>query len=253
MLKLLHYLRNLETRALILLIGAAGALWGFFNIASEVREGDTKALDTHLLLMLRNAAEPSDPIGSRAVQESLRDVTALGGVTVITLVTTVALLAFLMHRKLWHAAIFAGTVLLAFVSSEGLKDAYNRPRPDLVPHGSYAYSASFPSGHSTLSAAVYLTLAMLISSLEPNRGTKSLVFVVAGLLVVGIGFSRVYLAVHWPSDVLAGWCLGAAWALAAWIVLLRVGGRDDVVGVEPETGPAPQNGRAQLPTRWSED
>jgi undecaprenyl-diphosphatase len=242
-----NFLKRIESGVLILVIAAAGAFWSFFNIASEVNEGETKALDTHLLLMLRNAAEPSDPIGSRAVQESLRDVTALGGVTVITLVTTVALLAFLMHRKLWHAAIFAGTVLLAFVSSELLKDAYDRPRPNLVPHGSYVYSSSFPSGHSTLSAAVYLTLAMLISSLEPNRGTKSLVFVLAGLLVVGIGFSRVYLAVHWPSDVLAGWCLGAAWALAAWIALLRLGGRDEiapVVGVESDMRPAAQNGGA---------
>ena len=228
-----HLLKRLESRALIVLIAAAGALWGFFNIASEVGEGDTKALDTHLLLMLRNAAEPSDPIGSQALQESMRDVTALGGVTVITLVTTVALLLFLMHRKLWHAGIFAATVTLAFVSSELLKDVYDRPRPDLVPHGSYVYSSSFPSGHSTLSAAVYLTLAVLISSLEPNRATKRTVFTLAGVLVVGIGFSRVYLAVHWPSDVLAGWCLGAAWALAAWTALLRLGGRDQVA--EPES------------------
>jgi undecaprenyl-diphosphatase len=234
MLKLLHHLRNIETRALILLIGAAGALWGFFNIASEVREGDTTALDTRILMLLRSPGDPSDPIGSRSVQEALRDVTALGGVTVISLVTTVALLAFLIHRKLRHAAIFAGTVAVAFVSSEGLKDFYDRPRPELAPHGSYVYSASFPSGHSTLSAAVYLTLAMLISSLEPDRGTKRLVFTLAALLVLGIGFSRVYLAVHWPSDVLAGWCLGAAVALLAWIALLRFGGRDDVVGVEAE-------------------
>jgi undecaprenyl-diphosphatase len=94
-----------------------------------------------------------------------------------------------------------------------------------VPHGSYVYSASFPSGHSTLSAATFLTLAMLIASLEPNRGTKIMVFVLALLLVLSIGFSRVYLGVHWPSDVLAGWCLGAAWALAAWTVLLRSPGR----------------------------
>ncbi len=227
-------LKRIESRALILVIGAAGALWGFFNIASEVNEGETKALDTHLLLMLRNAAEPSDPIGSRALQESMRDVTALGGVTVITLVTTVALMLFLMHRKLWHAAIFAATVTLAFVSSELLKDAYDRPRPDLVPHGSYVYSSSFPSGHSTLSAAVYLTLAVLISSLEPNRATKRTVFALAGLLVVGIGFSRVYLAVHWPSDVLAGWSLGGAWALIAWVALLQFGGRDEIAEPEPK-------------------
>ncbi|HLZ76747.1 phosphatase PAP2 family protein [Phenylobacterium sp.] len=228
-----HLLKRLESRVLIVLIAAAGALWGFFNIASEVGEGETKALDTRLLLMLRNAAEPSDPVGSQALQESMRDVTALGGVTVITLVTTVALLLFLMHRKLWHAGIFALAVTLAFVSSEGLKDVYDRPRPELAPHGSYVYGSSFPSGHSTLSAAVYLTLAVLISSLEANRGTKRMVFALAGVLVAGIGFSRVYLAVHWPSDVLAGWCLGGAWALIAWVALLRFGGRDQIAEPEP--------------------
>jgi undecaprenyl-diphosphatase len=107
-----------------------------------------------------------------------------------------------------------------------------------VAHGSYVYSASFPSGHSTLSAATFLTLAMLIASLEPNRGTKHLVFALAALLVLGIGFSRVYLGVHWPSDVLAGWCLGAAWALAAWTVLLRFGARDDVKDRGPTGKPA---------------
>ncbi|MGZ3375057.1 MAG: phosphatase PAP2 family protein [Phenylobacterium sp.] len=239
MAKLLHHLRNIEARALILVLGAAGALWAFFNIASEVGEGETTRLDTRILMLLRNPAAPNDPIGPRSLQEAMRDVTALGGVTVISLVTTVALLLFLIHRKLRHAAIFAACVGVAFVSSEGLKGFYDRPRPELAPHGSYVYSASFPSGHSTLSAAVYLSLAMLISSLEPERNTKRLVFALAGLLVLGIGFSRVYLAVHWPSDVLAGWSLGAAVALAAWIALLRFAQRDDVVGVEPDTLSSP--------------
>jgi undecaprenyl-diphosphatase len=234
-----HLLKRIESGVLVLVIGAAGALWGFFNIASEVGEGETKALDTRLLLLLREPGDPADPIGSRSLQESMRDVTALGGVTVLTLVTAAALLAFLIHRKLWHAGIFAATVALAFVSSEGLKNLYDRPRPALVPHGSYVYSASFPSGHSTLSAAVYLTLAMLIASLESNRGIKRMVFALAGVLVLAIGFSRIYLAVHWPSDVLAGWCLGAAWALAAWTVLLRFGGRDQVAGLEADAVSSP--------------
>lgn len=228
-------IRRIESRALILVIGAAGALWAFFNIASEVTEGETQAIDRHILLALRNPADVTDPIGSRSFEEAMRDVTALGGVTVMVLVTVVGLLAFLMHRRRWHAAILAGTVLLADISSEGLKHLYGRPRPDLVPHGSYVYSASFPSGHSTLSAATFLTLAMLIASLEPNRGTKIMVYVLAILLVLGIGVSRVYLGVHWPSDVLAGWSLGAAWALAAWTVLLRFGRRDDVKG--PDAAP----------------
>jgi len=223
-------LKRIESRALILVIGAAGAFWAFFNIAGEVGEGETKALDTRILLALREPGHPDDPIGTRSFQEAMRDVTALGGVTVMTLVTIVGVLAFLMHRRRRHAAIMAATVLLAWISSEGLKTLYGRPRPDLVPHGSYVYSASFPSGHSTLSAATFLTLAVLIASLEPNRATKWLVFVLAGALVLGIGISRVYLAVHWPSDVLAGWSLGAAWALAAWTALLRFGSRDDVKG-----------------------
>jgi len=223
-------LRRIESRALILVIGAAGAVWAFFNIAGEMAEGETQAIDRHILLALRNPADLSDPIGSRSFEEAMRDVTALGGVTVMVLVTVVGVLAFLVHRRRVHAAILALTVLLADLSSEGLKLVYSRPRPDLVPHGSYVYSASFPSGHSTLSAATFLTLAMLIASLEPNRGTKVMVYVLAFALVLSVGVSRVYLGVHWPSDVLAGWCLGAAWALAAWIALLRFGARDDVRG-----------------------
>jgi undecaprenyl-diphosphatase len=218
-------LRRIESRALILVIGAAGGFWAFFNIAGEMTEGETQAIDKRILLALRNPANPGEPIGSRSFQEAMRDVTALGGVTVMTLVAIVGVLAFLMHGRRWHAAILAATILLADLSSEGLKTLYGRPRPDLAPHGSYVYSASFPSGHSTLSAATFLTLAMLISSLQPNRGTKIMTYVLAVLLVLGIGFSRVYLGVHWPSDVLAGWCLGGAWALAAWTVLLKAPGR----------------------------
>lgn len=234
-------LRRIESRALIWEIGAAGALWAFFNIASEVAEGETTALDKRILLALRNPADASAPIGSHSLQEAMRDVTALGGVTVMILVTVVGVLAFLTHGRRWHAAILAVTVVLADISSEGMKVLYGRPRPDLTPHGSYVYSASFPSGHSTLSAATFLTLAMLIASLEPNRGTKAMVFVVAIGLMLAIGFSRVYLGVHWPSDVLAGWCLGGALALAAWTALLRLGGRGDVV----EARASPATGRAR--------
>ena len=225
---MLNLLRRIESRALILVIGLSGALWGFFNVASEVREGDTDALDHKILLALRSPGDPSDPIGSRSFEEAMRDITGLGGFTVVTLVTVVAVLAFLIHGRRRHAMVLAGTVLLAELSSDIAKTVYARPRPDLVPHGSYVYSASFPSGHSTMSAATYLTLAVLIASLEPNRGTKAMVFVLAAAMIVSIGASRVYLGVHWPSDVLAGWCLGAAWALAAWSVLRRLTRRPTV-------------------------
>ena len=165
------------------------------------------------------------PVGSKAIEEAVRDVTALGGTTLVTVVTVVSVLAFLFHKKRRHALVMAGAVLLAWVSSETTKSIYARPRPDLVPHEVYVYSGSFPSGHSTLSAATYLTLAMLVASLETRRRTKALAYVLAGLMLAGVGFSRVYLGVHWPSDVLAGWCLGATWALAGWIVLRAMGGQ----------------------------
>ena len=225
---MLNLLRRIESRALILVIGFSGALWAFFNVASEVGEGETAALDRKILLALRNPANLSDPIGSRSFEESMRDVTGLGGFTVVSLVTVVAVLAFLMHGRRRHAFVLAGTVLLAEFSSDIAKTFYNRPRPDLVPHGSYVYSASFPSGHSTMSAATYLTLAVLIASLEPNRATKAMVFLLAFILMVAIGFSRVYLGVHWPSDVLAGWSLGAAWALAGWSALRRLNRKPSV-------------------------
>ena len=222
--------RRIESRALLLVIAATGALWAFFAIADEMSEGDTRKIDRQILLALRNPHDPTHPIGSMNVQEAMRDVTALGGETVMTLVTLVGAAAFAMHGRFRRACLLVGAALLADISSQFLKASYGRPRPDLVPHGSYVYSASFPSGHTTISAAVFLTLAVLISSLEQKRRIKVMVYGLAIVMVLAIGVSRVYLGVHWPSDVLAGWCLGAVWALTAWLLLLRWAGRENVLG-----------------------
>ena len=215
-------LRGVELRFLLLLGGLAALVWGFLSIGGEMAEGDTLAFDQRLLLGLRVPGDPADPIGPRAFEEAMRDVTALGGFTVLTLVTLVATLAFAMHRRWTHAGVMAGTILLAQACSRLLKNVYDRPRPDLAPHLVEVYSGSFPSGHAMLSAATYLTLAALIAHLEVTRRARVLIFVLALLLMAAIGFSRVYLGVHWPSDVAAGWCVGAAWALAAWLVVIRL-------------------------------
>jgi undecaprenyl-diphosphatase len=219
---MLKLLKRLESRALLLIIATGGAVWAFLSIADEMGEGETLAIDRRLLLLLRNPHDLHDPIGSRSFEEAMRDLTALGGFTVLTLVTAVAAIAFILHRKRLHAALLVGATLLGELSSDLLKNVYDRPRPDLVPHSTYVYSASFPSGHSMLSATVYLTLAMLVASLETRRPTKALVFAVAAVVVVAVGFSRVYLGVHWPTDVLAGWCAGGAVASLAWLLLLRL-------------------------------
>ena len=215
-------LAGVELRFLLLLGGLAALVWGFLSIGGEMAEGDTLAFDQRLLLGLRVHGNPAEPIGPRAFEEAMRDVTALGGFTVLTLVTLVATLAFAMHRRWKHAGVMAGTILLAQGSSRLLKNLYDRPRPDLAPHLVEVYSGSFPSGHAMLSAATYLTLAALVAHLEVKRRAKVLVLDVALLLMAAIGFSRVYLGVHWPSDVAAGWCVGAAWAIFAWLVLIRL-------------------------------
>jgi undecaprenyl-diphosphatase len=99
-----------------------------------------------------------------------------------------------------------------------LKAAFERPRPDLVPHGSYVSTASFPSGHSMMAAVVYLTLGALLARVEPDRRVKVFILTAAVLLALLVGVSRVYLGVHWPTDVLAGWTVGAGWALLFWLV-----------------------------------
>lgn len=210
---------KVETRTLVALLMLAGLPWLFLNVAGEVSEGETAAIDRRLLLALRRPGDPADPIGPRWVEEALRDVTALGGFTVLTLLTIVAALLLVFHDRRRQALIFTATVIAAQISSELLKTIYDRDRPALVSHGSYVYSQSFPSGHSAMAAAVFLTLATVVASVEMRRRTKILIYAVAIAGVLAVGFSRVYLGVHWPTDVLGGWVLGACWALIAWVIL----------------------------------
>lgn len=223
--RLWAFLRRFEARVLIGLMLAAAALLAFLELADDMVEGETKALDGRLILALREPGDLNDPIGSKTIEEAVRDITALGGTTLVVVVTVVSVLAFLFHGRRIHALVMGWAVLAAWGSSQFTKSFFGRPRPDLVPHDVYVYSGSFPSGHSTMSTAAFLTLAMLIASLEMKRRSKALAYTLAALVVVGVGFSRVYLGVHWPSDVLAGWCLGAAWALVAWLALRLLGGQ----------------------------
>lgn len=210
---------RLEFKTLAGFAAAGAALWAFLAIADEVGENATGAIDRAILLALRTPGHPEDPIGPRTFEEAMRDVTALGGFTFLTLFVVISVAALLFYNRRRQAVVLAATVLLAEMSADLLKLVYNRPRPELVPHGSYVYSHSFPSGHSTISAATFLTMAAVLSSLEPRRRAKAFVFTVAILMTMAVGLSRIYLGVHWPTDVLGGWTLGAAWALAGRMAL----------------------------------
>jgi undecaprenyl-diphosphatase len=208
---------------LIAIILAAAGAWGFIAILEEVSEGDTRAVDEAIILAFRVPGDPSDPIGPPWFEEAVRDVTALGSAPVLV-IAVLAVVGFLALARAWRPAIFAlaasgGGLILSSL----LKYAVDRPRPDLVPHGNLVYTSSFPSGHSMMSAVVYLTLAALVTGLIQRKRLKGYALGVAMTLTLLVGVSRVYLGVHWPSDVLAGWAAGAAWALGCWMLARRIG------------------------------
>ncbi|WP_372624797.1 phosphatase PAP2 family protein [Falsiroseomonas sp.] len=209
---------RLERWTVLALLLVAGGIWAFVELADEVQEGETARIDRALLLALRSATNPADPLGPPWLEEVGRDLTALGGIAVLTLLS-LTITAFLLLRGLrGAAALLAVSVAGGMLVSQSLKSVFERQRPDLVPHGAEVFTASFPSGHAMMSAVVYLTLGVLLARVETIFRVKAFVLGIAVLLAVLVGVSRVYLGVHWPSDVLAGWTVGAAWALLCWLL-----------------------------------
>jgi undecaprenyl-diphosphatase len=196
----------------------AAAVYAFAQLADEMMEGEIKPFDEAILRALRNPADLADPIGPRWFEAAMLDVTALGGTAVLTLITA-GVIGFLLMDQKRGAALF---VLIAIAGGSLLstltKLAFARPRPELVAHLADVSSYSFPSGHAMSSAVTYLTLGALLARTQARKRIKAYLLGVAVVLTLMIGSSRVYLGVHYPSDVLAGWSLGAAWAMLCWQV-----------------------------------
>lgn len=192
-------------------------LWGFVEIAEEVVEGDSQAYDRALLEWLREADDLSDPLGPAWLEESVRDITALGGGAVLTLITVVVIGFLLLERKPRTIAFLVLAVLGGLMLSLLLKELFDRPRPDFLPHGQSVYTQSFPSGHSMNAAVVYLTLASILARTQKAGAIKLYVVAMSIVVTVLVGLSRLYLGVHWPTDVLAGWTAGGAWATACYL------------------------------------
>jgi undecaprenyl-diphosphatase len=215
-----HFLRSLppiEPFVLIVLAVCAASLWGFIETADAVFANETQGFDHWMLSALRDPANPADPIGPLWVEEMARDVSALGGFTWITFATvTIAIYLWIDDKTRMAIFLIAATASGALLSLL-LKSLYARPRPDLVPHLSQVFSSSFPSGHSMLAAVVYLTMGSLVASVVSRRMLKVYVLSVAVMLTTSVGLSRVYLGVHYPTDVLAGWLAGLVWALLCWL------------------------------------
>lgn len=209
---------RIEPRLLAAIAAIASSAWLFIETAEEVLEGATRSIDTAILLAFRSPGAPTDPLGPKWFEEFARDISGLGGSGVLTLIVAASAVFLWLAGKHRTVLFVLASTLGGALATTLLKAGFGRPRPDLVPHGSYVTSASFPSGHAMMSAVVYLTLAALVARLIPQRWLKLYVLAVATVLSGLIGLSRVYLGVHWPSDVLAGWVAGAAWALGCWTV-----------------------------------
>lgn len=209
--------RRVEFPVLLAGFCIASGLWGFFELAEVARNATPHDFDTDILLAFREAGRPDDPLGPPWLEEAVRDVTALGSFTVLTLLVSAAVIYLLMAGKRFEALTVFVAVGGGQVLSSLLKLGIDRPRPDLVAHLAEVQTLSFPSGHAMLAAVTYLTLGSLLARSADTRRTKAFFLSFAVLLALMIGMSRIYLGVHWPSDVLAGWCIGFAWALACWM------------------------------------
>ena len=223
-------------RAELVVVAALGLLtlciMGFMELADDVAEADTRAFDQAILDSVRAPGDPSDPIGPHWLEIAMADVTALGAVAVLGIVAlVVAGFLFIQRRPL--AGVTLLTALLGGVAmSQSLKLLFGRERPPLPYQAAEAVNASFPSGHAMLSAVAYLTIGAIVAKALPRRRLKTYVMTVAVLLTLIVGLSRVYLGVHWASDVLGGWMVGAAWAIERWQ------GREGMSRPQPVAHPA---------------
>jgi undecaprenyl-diphosphatase len=243
--KQLARMKPRDRTELTLLIGGVAFLFllvTFTKLASEVFEGETQSFDKKILLALRDKADLSRPIGPRWMVSAALDITALGSATVLGL-TVFAVAGFLLLQGLWRRALFVTVASFGgwFINS-ALKQWFQRPRPDIVPHLRDVMTMSFPSGHALQSAAVYLTLGALSMHIARRRLAKWYCMAVATLATALVGASRVYLGVHYPTDVLAGWLIGLSWALLCWMIE-RILERQ--TGLQRERAEAEANARAE--------
>lgn len=218
--------RWIELPVLLAMLVIAAGLWAFVELIEVAREATPHAFDTQILLFFREAGDPDNPVGPVWMEQAVRDVTGMGSAVVLVFITAVVVIFLLIDRKPKAALFVLVAVSGGQLLSSLLKLGIDRPRPELVSHLAEVSTLSFPSGHAMLSAVTYLTLGSLIARVLPGRATRMFVLAVAVVATVMIGLSRIYLGVHWPSDVLAGWCAGLAWATLCWLgarLLLRRG------------------------------
>lgn len=236
-----------EIAAVTALFVVALGVMTFVEVADDMTEADGQAFDQAVLAWMQPVA--GEPRGPWWLQEAAADLTSLGGISVLGLFAVIAITFLLIQRKRLSALLLVLGLAGGVALSEGLKALFERERPPAAFQAVETLNASFPSGHALLSTVFYLTLGVMLTRAFPRAHLKAFVLGAAMTVALLIGLTRVYLGAHWASDVFAGWCAGAAWAMALWLAAYAIGRRqavratglhDDVLPPEPgpDTSPA---------------
>ena len=229
LLRRMTALWHAETRLLISVFAVAALLLVFGFVVDRVMEGSTASFDRAVVLAFRGGTDgASGPVGPPWVREMARDVTSLGSFVVIGMMTLAVAVFLLLTGGRAAALLVVVAVFGGMAVNSSLKLLFARPRPDLFVPAAKVFTASFPSGHAALSAISYLTLAALLARMTASLRLRTYVMALAVCLTFLIGVSRIYLGVHYPTDILAGWCIGSAWALLCWAVMTRLQHRGTV-------------------------
>lgn len=211
-----------EARLIVAFIVVAVALLGVIYLGSEIREDGTSGFDRWLILALRQPGDLGRPIGPGWLRPAFVDITALGGVTALTLLTVTVIGYLIVGKRSGTAALLAAATISGSLVGQVLKFTFVRTRPAIVPHFVEIHTLSYPSGHAVNSSVVFLTLGALLARAEPTRRLRIYVMMAAMAFTALIGCSRIYVGVHWPTDVIAGWAIGGSWALLWWAIAMRL-------------------------------
>lgn len=219
----IEWLRSQDLRLLAGLAAIGALVLAFIKIGRAVSGARTGAFDEAVLLALR--AAPDDPLGPDSLTAAVMHISSLGSGAVTGLIVLLATLFFVLAGHWRYALLVLGCSLGTLAGMVLLKDFYERARPTIVSHIDPPGGHSFPSGHSMISAALYMTLAVLIARALERRRLRVYVVAVGAVLTLLIGVTRLYLGVHYPTDVLAGWTAGLMWALICGLIVFRLGKR----------------------------